>query len=103
MSEWVRLCAEGETPKAGEVAQFDAQGVAVCLANMEGQLHAVDNWCPHRRGPLGEGWLEGSTVVCPWHCWAFDLRSGEAQAPESGKVAVFGVKVEAGAVLVEIG
>lgn len=102
MSKWVRLCAESEVPQAGAVGAFEARGVTVCLANVEGTLHALDNWCPHRRGPLGEGWLEGSTVVCPWHCWAFEVNSGKALPPETGKVAVFDVKMEDGEVLVNI-
>ncbi len=102
MGTWVRLCAEADAPAAGAVAEFEAAGVAVCLANVEGALHALDNWCPHRRGPLGEGWLEEHAVVCPWHCWAFDVKSGAAQAPESGKVTVFPLKIESGLVLVDL-
>lgn len=99
----MRLCAESEAPQEGAVAAFETSGVAVCLANVEGTLHALDNWCPHRRGPLGEGWLEGAAVVCPWHCWAFEVGSGRALPPEHARVAVFAVKVEGGAVLVNLG
>ena len=98
----MRLCAEAEGPKPGEVAEFDAAGVAVCVANVAGELYALDNWCPHRRGPLGQGWLEGKTVVCPWHCWAFDVVSGDVQPPESGKVATFPLKVQDGAVFLKL-
>ena len=79
-----------------------AGGVAVCLANVEGRLAAVDNVCPHRQGPLGGGWLEGEEVVCPWHAWAFSLTTGVARPPERGKVSVFRVKVEGEDVLVNI-
>ncbi len=102
MSEWVRLCAADEAPAEGAVVEREAAGVAVCLVKVEGALHALDNWCPHRRGPLGQGWLEGRSVVCPWHCWEFDVGSGEALPPENDKVAVFPVKVEDGAVLVNL-
>ena len=102
MSDWVHLCTEAEAPAPGSVAQFDAAGVAVCLANVAGTLHALDNWCPHRRGPLGEGWLEGAAVICPWHCWGFDVHTGALQAPESGKIAVFPVMMGGGAVLVKL-
>ena len=102
MSEWTRLCGDAEAPASGEVAEFEASGVAVCLANIGGELHALDNWCPHRRGPLGQGWVEGQAVVCPWHAWAFDVTTGEVQEPERGKVAVFPVRREAGSVLVDL-
>ena len=82
--------------------EAEARGVAVCLANVEGRLAALDNWCPHRRGPLGQGWVEGSAVVCPWHCWAFDAATGVAAPPEHASVAVFPVKIEGDDVLVEL-
>ncbi len=103
MSEWVRLCAQTEAPDEGAVAEFEAAGVAVCLARVNGTLHAMDNWCPHRRGPLGQGWVEGDAVVCPWHCWSFDVESGEALPPENDRVALFPVKVEDSTVFVNVG
>ena len=82
--------------------QAVAEGVAICLARTGGTLAAVDDVCPHRQGPLSEGWIEGNAVVCPWHSWAFDLRSGEAEAPEHARVEVFPVRVHGQDVLVEI-
>lgn len=79
-----------------------AEGVAICLARIDGTLAAVDNVCPHRQGPLSEGWIEGNAVVCPWHSWAFDLRTGVAESPERASVDVFPVRVEGEDVLVEL-
>jgi nitrite reductase (NADH) small subunit len=82
MAEWVRLCGVAEAPAPGEVMEAEANGVAVCLANVDGRLSALDNVCPHRQGPLGQGWLEGQGVVCPWHSWVFSTLTGEAEPPE---------------------
>ncbi len=102
MSEWVRLCAAQEAPVPGGVMEAEIKGVTVCLANVDGKLSALDNWCPHRRGPLGQGWVEGNAVVCPWHSWAFNVETGVAEPPERAKVDVFSVKTEGGEVLVEL-
>lgn len=102
-AKWVRLCGAAEAPGAGQVMEAEAEGVAVCLANVEGRLSALDNWCPHRRGPLGQGWLEGNAVVCPWHSWNFDLATGEAEFPAGERVAVFPVKAEDGGIFIDIG
>ena len=101
--QWVRLCSLAEAPKPGSVAEMEAAGVAVCVANVDGRLAALDNWCPHRRGPLGQGWLEGNAVVCPWHSWAFDTATGQAQPPDTGHVDVLPLRVEGDDVLVNIG
>ena len=102
MSQWVRFCRVAEAPAEGSVMEAEAQGVAVCLARIGGELSAVDNWCPHRHGPLGQGWVEGNAVVCPWHSWTFNVKTGEAEYPVRERVAVFPVRVEDGDVLVDI-
>jgi len=103
VAEWVRLCGVKEAPVAGGVMEAEAAGVAVCLANVEGRLSALGNWCPHRGGPLGQGWIEGEAVVCPWHSWAFRTVTGVAEPPERAKVEVYPVKVEGDDVLVNLG
>jgi nitrite reductase (NADH) small subunit len=102
VAEWVRVCGVAEAPKAGEAMEAEAAGVGICLANVAGELSALDNWCPHRRGPLGQGWIEGEAVVCPWHSWTFNVKTGKAEFPVHERVAVFPVRVEGEDVLVEI-
>jgi nitrite reductase (NADH) small subunit len=103
MAEWVRLCAVADAPEAGSVVEAEARGVALCLANVGGRLAVLDNACGHRGGSLGAGWLEGNAVVCPLHCWSFDVLSGEALPPDCGRVAVFEVRVEGADLLVKLG
>lgn len=102
MAEWVRLCGVGEAPAVGQVMEAEANGVAICLANVGGELSALDNICPHRQGPLGQGWLEGEAVVCPWHSWTFSMKTGEAEYPVHERVKVFRLKTEGEDVLVEL-
>jgi nitrite reductase (NADH) small subunit len=91
-----------DVPRPGEVMEAEVEGVTVCLANLNGELSALDNRCPHRGGPLGQGWIEGEAVVCPWHSWSFNVRTGQAEYPEQERVAVFPLKVEDQVVLIDI-
>jgi nitrite reductase (NADH) small subunit len=86
----------------GQVAEAEVEGVSVCLANVNGVLSALDIVCPHRQGPLGQGWVEGEAVICPWHSWAFNARTGLAEYPEHERVDVFPLRVEGEDVLVGI-
>ena len=103
MAEWVRICGLAEAPAAGKVAEIEAGGTAICLANVNGELSALDNVCPHRQGPLGQGWIEGEAVICPWHSWAFNAKTGLSEYPVDEAVAVFPVRVEGEDVFVKIG
>ena len=102
MGTWVRLCAVNEAPKDDEVTEVEAGGVAVCLARIQGRFHAMDNACPHRQGPLGQGWVEGQAVICPWHAWAFDVTTGEAAEPEHAQVKIFPIREENGDLVVDL-
>jgi len=102
LAKWVRLCGLAEAPAVGQVAEAEVDGVAVCLANVNGELSALDNICPHRRGPLGQGWTEGEAVICPWHSWAFNAKTGLADYPVHEQVDVFPLRVEGDDVLVDI-
>ncbi len=102
MPHWVKLIGVHDAPAEGKVLQAEVEGVSVCLARVNGELSALDNWCPHRRGPLGEGWIEGNAVVCPWHSWAFDLHTGVAQPPDRAEVEVFRLRVEGDDLLVDL-
>ena len=103
MAQWVRVCGTKEVPQPGHVMEAVAAGAPICLANVRGELSALDNLCPHRAGPLGQGWIEGDAVICPWHSWAFHFKTGLSEYPADEAVAVFAVKVSGEDVLVQIG
>lgn len=66
-----------QIPK-GEGRNFFVGGVKVAVfRTAAGELYATQPECPHRNGPLADGLLGGSTVVCPLHDRAYDLRTGE--------------------------
>ena len=52
--------------------------------------------------PLGEGALHGSNVVCPWHAWEWDCRTGAYDYDPSKKVATYPVRIEGEDILIEI-
>jgi nitrite reductase (NADH) small subunit len=102
MAEFSKLTVQSELPAMDEAKEFPCAGGAVCIANVGGAYSAMDNVCPHRGGPLGEGTVEHGKVVCPWHGWAWDAETGVAEQDPKMRVAVYPMKIEGGDVLVEI-
>jgi nitrite reductase/ring-hydroxylating ferredoxin subunit len=78
------------------------EGNPYALCKVEGAIHALNGTCPHQGGPLGQGMLNGNTIMCPWHCWEFDCRSGVNMFPEDEGVRTYPVKVEGEDVLVDL-
>ena len=81
-------------------------------------FYALINRCPHQGAPLCQGEIlsrleapmpgeyrlthRGEMIRCPWHCWEFDIRTGQSWCdPNSVQARTFNVAVEPGAALVE--
>jgi len=85
--------------KIGDIAPGSAVTVAVggreiAVFHVDGAFYAVDNTCPHQGGPLAEGWIEGTTVTCPWHAWCFKLTDGKMTLGEFAEIDVFAVRLD---------
>ena len=93
MSRFVPVASSSDLPPgASKVVVVGEREVA--LFNVAGRLYAIDNICPHQGGPLADGWLDGTVVVCPWHAWCFDLVSGQMTLGDFARVDTFDVQVE---------
>jgi nitrite reductase/ring-hydroxylating ferredoxin subunit len=85
-------------PGAGRA--FSVGRYEVAVFNVDGELFALENSCPHQGGPLADGWLEDSLVTCPWHGWCFDVRTGKMTLGEFARVARFEVRVDGSDLLI---
>src|SRR6185437_1407015 len=73
----------------------------VLLVRRDGALYAVGAHCTHYHGPLAEGLVAGTTIRCPWHHAAFDLRTGEAvAAPAFAPIGCWQVQERGGKIYV---
>ncbi|MBV9267399.1 MAG: Rieske 2Fe-2S domain-containing protein [Acidobacteriaceae bacterium] len=62
----------------GEGRNFEVAGERVAVFHTRsGGVFAVQANCPHKNGPLADGLVGGTTVICPLHAWKFDVSTGE--------------------------
>jgi nitrite reductase (NADH) small subunit len=57
-------------------------------------IHAIEDKCPHKGGPLSQGIVHDGCVTCPLHNWVISLKTGKALGADTGSVRTFAVKVE---------
>lgn len=76
MSQWIavgdRQEVEADNPLAAVV-----EGQAIGVYEVEGQLFALDDICPHAEAHLTQGFVDGCEVECPLHNAVFDIRDGK--------------------------
>lgn len=86
----------------GEVFELEAREAVYAVCNVDGKLHCVYGTCPHAGGPLGQGTLHGNYLVCPWHGFEFDCRTGLNDDDEDMKLETYPVVLQNGDIFVEL-
>jgi thiamine pyrophosphate-dependent acetolactate synthase large subunit-like protein/nitrite reductase/ring-hydroxylating ferredoxin subunit len=76
----------------GRVKPVTCGRATVCMTRYEGQYAALDNACPHQKGPLGEGSIENGFLRCPWHGWDFHPLTGKPPGGYDDGVAAYPVE-----------
>jgi nitrite reductase/ring-hydroxylating ferredoxin subunit len=99
MTDRTKVAAVGELGE-GQARTVEVNGKSIAVFNVAGRYYAIDNLCPHRGGPLGEGDVEGQIVVCPWHGWRWDVTTGANANNPAIRVSCYPVTVEQGAIFV---
>ena len=70
-----RLCLATEVVEGvGKPFTVDSTHLAIFL--YDGGYYACDNRCPHMGYPLSEGSVRDGVLICHWHHWEFDLKTG---------------------------
>lgn len=102
----VAVCGVNDLPNTGALCKRLVDGTQLSVARLDdaaGKIVAFENRCPHVNGPIGLGKIAGTTVICPWHFFRFDLDTGAAVGLESVmRLRVFKTVVEGGQVYVEL-
>ena len=77
-----------------------AQGHDIVLFYYEGEVHALDNRCPHMGFPLSRGSSKDGILTCDWHHARFDIKTGGCFDLWADDVPVFAVNVINGNIFV---
>jgi 3-phenylpropionate/trans-cinnamate dioxygenase ferredoxin subunit len=100
--EWVRVADVGDCPP-GTLFEIEAAQENLVLANVEGDLYALQNRCSHQDLPLSDGELVGDRLECLYHGASFDVCSGRAMAlPAIRPVETYPVEVRGQEIFVQI-
>jgi len=99
---WTKICPLNDIPKLGaRVVRTNEHEIGVFRTD-DDSVFAINNLCPHKKGPLSQGIVFGNTVQCPLHNWKINLVDGKAEEPDEGETTCYKVKVEDGIVYLEV-
>ena len=101
--KWICVTEQTNIPlREGRAVELGGQAIA--FFNLGDRVLALEDRCPHRGGPLSDGILTGSTVVCPLHSWKVCLTEGNVVKPaeERACVRTFPARVDHGFIYVSL-
>ena len=103
MSDWKVICRVDDIPRLGarKVTRKSGGDIAV-FRTADDRVFALLDRCPHKGGPLSQGIVFGDSVACPLHNWTIGLVDGCAAAPDVGCAQRFSVRVDDGAVALDL-
>jgi nitrite reductase (NADH) small subunit len=100
---WVRITRCRNIPlRQGRAVKAGNREIAIF--NLGDRFLAVNSRCPHKGGPLADGIISGTTIICPLHAWKLNLETGKGVngASASSCIDTFRTRVEQGVVQVEL-
>lgn len=81
----------------GQTRRIECDGRAVFVHRAgDDDWHVYDSRCPHQSTDIPHLALHGSTLTCPKHQWAFDIRTGACTAKGTSSLRRWDSKVEGG-------
>ncbi len=84
---------------AGETRRVECDGRGLFVHRADDDWRVYDSRCPHQTTNIPHLALQGCTLTCPKHEWAFDIRSGECIAKGDEPAQALGQQVEGGRLL----
>ncbi|HUY18066.1 MAG TPA: non-heme iron oxygenase ferredoxin subunit [Candidatus Binataceae bacterium] len=89
-----KLAQRDEIPDGQRGLVVEAAGRQIAIFKVRDQFYAVDNRCLHEGASLGDGFLEGECITCPWHGWQYDVVSGASRNHPTLRLRTFQLRIE---------
>lgn len=100
---WTTIGTVDDIPVGGSRVVVSPGCRIAIFRTADNQIFALEDRCPHRKGPISQGIVHGKQVTCPLHNLVIDLTNGEADDDGCTPVCTISARVgENGEVLLNI-
>ena len=79
--------------REGAVVRSMVGSAQICWVRHDGQLHALEDRCPHQGAALSFGQLEDGLLVCPLHRYRFDPATGRSPDGEGERAVLVPLEI----------
>jgi len=75
--EYLEIAPAAELPEGARLF-IEVAGRSIVIFNLADKLYAIGDVCSHDNGPVGDGEIDETEIICPRHGARFDIRTGKA-------------------------
>ena len=97
--DWIEIGSLNDIPRRGARCVKTSAGRLAVFRTADDRVFALEDICPHRKGPLSQGIVHDAAVTCPLHNWIIDLETGQVRGADEGSVPTVPVMVEGDRIL----
>lgn len=79
--QWHKVLSKEDADKypLNSITHRNVDGKCIALLRFDDGFFILDNYCPHKGGPLAQGKLDDQGyLVCPWHKYQYNPRTGQS-------------------------
>ncbi|MBX2942519.1 MAG: Rieske 2Fe-2S domain-containing protein [Cyclobacteriaceae bacterium] len=95
--QWIKIFSNPEDAfnkvKPGSTQLLIVHQTRICLARVNDDFFAIEDKCSHNGEPLSKGRINYlGEVVCPWHGYRFQLKTGRESGERSRDLETYPIK-----------
>ncbi|MFT6558744.1 nitrite reductase small subunit NirD [Sneathiella sp.] len=99
---WTEVGQLSEIPVQGARCIKMGETTIALFRTIQNEVFAIEDKCPHKKGPLSQGIVHDNCVTCPLHNWVISLETGTAQGADEGSTLTFSTRIENGIVSIAL-
>ncbi|MET3979803.1 nitrite reductase/ring-hydroxylating ferredoxin subunit [Mucilaginibacter sp. UYP25] len=84
------------------IKKAKASGKDILIIGYENELYALGATCPHAGAELSGGWCKDGKLICPFHRYNYDLKTGKGNPGQNDYIDSYAIEIRAGEVYVGI-
>jgi nitrite reductase/ring-hydroxylating ferredoxin subunit len=84
---------DGKVKNMPVLLKIKVNGKGLCLIAYEDEVYAVGATCPHAGADLSGGWCKDGKIICPFHRYSYDIKTGKGDPGQNDYIDTYPVEV----------
>lgn len=75
------------------IRQITVNGKKICAIKHIGEVILTQPYCPHAGAGLSGGWCKEGKLICPFHRYEYDLKTGRGASGQGDYIDIYPTEI----------